>query len=151
MRFHRFDDVYRKVMTELGTSACPRGALGDVLDCWIGLIEDRLVAAGDDDAAEGFDAKVQAEVEASLASMTNGSAPQDFVRVIQTIFALKQRGDIGEAGALVSWLCGSGNVSASAKKAAGIKGDIGSRDALDDLRGVLAIVLPRQATGASRS
>ena len=35
---------------------------------------------------------------------------------------------------------GSGNVAASAKKAAGIKGDIGSRDALDYLRGVLEIV-----------
>ena len=32
LRFHRFDDVYRKVMTELGTASCPRGALGDILD-----------------------------------------------------------------------------------------------------------------------
>jgi hypothetical protein len=36
LRFHRFDDVYRKVMTELGTASCPRGALGDILDRWIG-------------------------------------------------------------------------------------------------------------------
>jgi len=62
------------------------------------------------------------------------------VRVIQTIFDLKQQGEVAEAGALISWLCGSGNVAASAKKAAGIKGDIGSRDALDYLRGVLEIV-----------
>ena len=40
LRFHRFDDVYRKVMTELGTASCPRGALGDILDRWIGHIEE---------------------------------------------------------------------------------------------------------------
>ena len=32
LRFHRFDDVYRKIMAELGTASCPRGALGDIDD-----------------------------------------------------------------------------------------------------------------------
>jgi hypothetical protein len=35
LRFHRFDEVYRKVVTELATATCPRGALGDILDRWI--------------------------------------------------------------------------------------------------------------------
>lgn len=140
LRFHRFDDIYRKVLTELGTGSCPRGALGDILDRWIGGIEDQLVAAGEDDEAPDFDAKVRRRLDENLAVATGGQAPHDFVRVIQTLFDLKQQGDVAEAGALVSWLSGSGNVSASAKKAAGIKGDIGSRDALDYLRGVLEIV-----------
>jgi hypothetical protein len=140
LRFHRFDDVYRKVMAELGTAACPRGALSDILDRWIGAVEERLVSGGADEDAPDFDAQVRRSLEDDLASMTGGQAPADFVRVIQTVFALKQAGDAAEAGALISWLCGSGNVSAAAKKAAGIKGDIGSRDALDYLRGVLEIV-----------
>lgn len=140
LKFHRFDDVYRKVMTELGTSSCPRGALSDILDRWIARVEDALIAAGEDEDAAGFDEKVQQRLEADLASLTGGQAPQDFIRVIQTIFRLKQEGDVSEAGALISWLCGSGNVAAASKKAAGIKGDIGSRDALDYLRGVLEIV-----------
>lgn len=140
LKFHRFDDVYRKVLTELGTASCSRGALGDVLDRWIGRVEASLVAAGEDDSDPAFDTKVQKRLDEDLAAMTGGQAPQDFVRVIQTIFELKQKGDIAEAGALISWLCGSGNVAASAKKAAGIKGDIESRDALDYLRGVLEIV-----------
>jgi len=140
LKFHRFDDVYRKVMTELGTSSCPRGALSDILDRWIARVEDALIAAGDDEAASNFDEKVQQRLEADLASLTGGQAPQDFIRVIQTIFRLKQEGEVSEAGALISWLCGSGNVAAASKKAAGIKGDIGSRDALDYLRGVLEIV-----------
>ncbi|CRI68030.1 putative ATP/GTP binding protein [Thiocapsa sp. KS1] len=140
LRFQRFDDVYRKVVTELGTSRCPRGALGDILDRWIARVEEALTDAGEPEDGPDFDAKVRARLDEDLAAMTGGQAPQDFVRVIQTIFDLKQRGELAEAGALISWLSGSGNVGASAKKAAGIKGDIESRAALDYLRGVLEIV-----------
>jgi hypothetical protein len=140
LQFHRFDDIYRKVMTELSTASCPRGALGDILDRWIGRVEESLIASGENDAAPDFDEKVRRRLNDDLAALTGGQAPQDFIRVIQTIFELKQRGDIADAGALISWLCGSGNVSASVKKVAGVKGDIGSRDALDYLRGVLEIV-----------
>ncbi len=140
LHFHRFDDVYRKVMTELGTASCPRGALGDILDRWIGRIEESLVDAGHDDTAEDFDQRVRARLDEDLAALTGGQAPQDFVRAVQTIFDLKQTGDFAGAGALISWLCGSGNVGAAAKKLATLKGDIGSRDALDYLRGVVEIV-----------
>ena len=140
LRFQRFDDVYRKVMTELGTAVCPRGALGDILDRWIGQVEEKLIAAGDSDEDSDFDEKVRRRLDEDLAALTGGQAPQDFVRVVQTIFDLKQRGELAEAGALISWLCGSGNVAASAKKVAGIKGDIESRNALDYLRGVLEII-----------
>ncbi len=140
LKFHRFDDVYRKVMAELGTAVCPRGAIGDILDRWIGAVEDALIDSGADEQAPDFDARVRKRLDEDIAALTGGQAPQDFIRVVQTVFTLKQAGQIGEAGALLSWLCGSGNVAASAKKAAGIKGDIGSGNALDYLRGVLEIV-----------
>jgi hypothetical protein len=110
-------------------------------------VEDSLIAGGADDQAADFDDRVRQRLDEDLAALTGGRAPQDFVRVIQTIFDLKQRGETAEAGALISWLCGSGNVAASAKKAADIKGDIGSRDALDYLRGVLEIVKAAGYTG----
>jgi hypothetical protein len=140
LKFHKFDDVYRKVVSELGTASCPRGALGDILDRWIGNVEDALIDAGADENDPEFDDKVRKRLNDDLAMMTGGQIPQDFVRVVQTIFDLKQKGQMAEAGALISWLSGSGNVAASAKKIARIKGDIGSRDALDYLRGVLEIV-----------
>ena len=59
LRFHRFDEVYRKVVTELATESCPRGALSDILDRWIGRIEEGLVATGADDGAPAFDQKVR--------------------------------------------------------------------------------------------
>lgn len=140
LHFHEFDDVYRRVMTELGTASCPRGALGDILDRWIGAVEEALVNAGIDDNDPDFDEKVRARLNEDLVSLTGGKAPEDFIRVIQTIFDLKQNGNVAEAGALISWLCGSRNIAASAKKAAQIKGDISGRDALHFLRGVLEIV-----------
>lgn len=140
LRFHMFDEVYRKVVTELATRNCPRGALGDILDRWIGRVEEGMIALGADPDAAGFDDRVRAKLDEQLLSRTGGKAPQEFVKVVQTIFALKQEGELAEAASLLSWLSGSGNVGATAKKRAGIKGDIESRDALAYLRGVLEIV-----------
>lgn len=139
LRFHRFEEVYRKVVSELATESCPRGALGDILDRWIARLEASLVALGLDENAPDFDARVRAKLEEQLRNLTGGKAPADFVRVIQTIFDLKQRGAYAEAGALISWLGGSENVAAAVKKQAEIKGDIGSTDALAYLRGILEI------------
>ncbi|MBE9160035.1 BREX system ATP-binding protein BrxD [Nodosilinea sp. LEGE 06152] len=139
LHFYKFDDVYRKVVQELGTSSCPRGALSDIIDRWIARVEDALIAGGADENSDGFDALVQQRMEEELASLTGGKAPEDMARVLRAVFTLKQKGEIVEASALLSWLSGSENVAASAKKVAGIKGDIGSREALDYLQGILEI------------
>ena len=140
LHFHRFDDVYRKVVQELGTSVCPRGALGDVIDRWMARVEEALVAGGADESAGDFDERVQARLGEDIASLTGGKAPEDMARVLREVFALKQAGKVAEAGGLLSWLAGSENVAAGLKKAAGIKGDIGSRDALDYLHGILEVI-----------
>ncbi len=140
LHFHKFDELYRKVVSELATSACPRGALGDVIDRWIARVEEALIKGGADADAPDFDEKVQARLGEEVVSATRGAAPEDFVRVLRTVFTLKQRGDMPSAGALLSWLAGSDNVAASAKKAAGIRGEISSRDALAYLRGIVEIV-----------
>ena len=140
LHFHRFDDVYRKVVQELGTSSCPRGALGDIIDRWIGRIEAALLDGGDDEKKPGFDDRVAKRMEEEIASSTGGKTPEDLARVLREIFALKQAGRTADAGALLSWLAGSENVAAAQKKSAGVKGDITSRDALDYLHGILEIV-----------
>ncbi|HWB79967.1 MAG TPA: BREX system ATP-binding protein BrxD [Nannocystaceae bacterium] len=140
LHFYKFDDVYRKVVQQLGTSTCPRGALGDIVDRWIGRIEEQLIAGGADDAAPDFDERVAGRLEQELASRTGGSVPADMVRVLRTVFALKQEGEVGEASALLSWLSGSTNIAAGLKRKAGIKGEISSTDAMHYLRGVLEVV-----------
>src|SRR6267142_1654648 len=59
LHFHRFDDVYRKVVP----SSCPRGALGDIIDRWIGRIEAALLDGGDDEKKPGFDDRVAKRME----------------------------------------------------------------------------------------
>jgi hypothetical protein len=99
LHFERFDDVYRKVVQEISTSSCPRGALGDILDRWIARVENALIAAGTDEASPLFDTLVQQRMDEELASLTGGKAPEDMSRVLRTIFALKQDGKLVEAGA----------------------------------------------------
>jgi hypothetical protein len=140
LKFHRFDEVYNKVVTNLATASCERQALGDILDRWVGGIEDKLVDLGLDEDSEDFDAQVNKRISDDLESMTSGKVPPDFVRVIQTVFALKQEGDLASANTLISWLAGSSNIDAAAKRRANIKGEVTSKDAMDYLRGVVEIV-----------
>lgn len=140
LHFHKFDDVYRKVVQEMGTLSCPRGALGDIIDRWIARIEEGLIDAGADEDSPDFDDQVRKRMEENLASLTQGDAPEDMARVLRTVFTFKQQGKIPEAASLLSWLSGSENVAASAKKAAEIKGEISSKDAMNYLMGILEIV-----------
>ena len=137
---HKFEDLYRRVVQELGTSSCPRGALSDIIDRWIAKVENALIEGGADENAPDFDDKVQQRIEADIASLTGGKAPEDLGRVLREVFKLKQAGQVREAGALMSWLSGSENVRAAEKKSAGIKGDITSTDAMAYLHGVLEVV-----------
>lgn len=137
---HKFDDLYRRVVQELGTSSCPRGALGDIIDRWIAKVESALIDGGADENAPDFDDKVQKRIEEDITSLTGGKAPEDLARVLREVFKLKQAGKVREAGALMSWLSGSANVGAAEKKAAGIKGEITSTAAMDYLHGILEVV-----------
>jgi hypothetical protein len=137
---HKFEVLYRKVVQELGTSSCPKGALGDIVDRWFAKVEDALIAGGADENAADFDQRVQKRIDEEIQSLTGGKAPEDLGRVLREVFKLKQAGKVGEAGALVSWLSGSENVAAAEKKSAGVKGDISTQDALAYLRGILEIV-----------
>ncbi len=137
---HKFEDLYRRVVQELGTSSCPRGALSDIVDRWIARVENALIDGGADEIASDFDRMVQKRIEEDITSLTGGKAPEDLGRILREVFALKQAGKVREAGSLLSWLAGSENVSASEKRAAGIKGDISSQDAMAYLHGILEVV-----------
>jgi hypothetical protein len=140
LHFQKFDELYRKVVSGLSTPACPQGALGDILDRWIGSLEEGLIDLGlsEDDAS--FDKKVLAKLDEQLAGLTAGRAPADMTRAVHAIFNLKQQGKLQEASALISWLSGSENVASSVKNLAQLKGDISSGDALAYLRGILEII-----------
>ncbi len=138
--FHKFDELYRKVVSGLSTPACPQGALGDILDRWIGGIEEGLLELGVSEDDPNLDSKVLAKLDEQLTGLTGGRAPADMLRVVRKVFELKQSGRLEDAAALLSWLSGSSNIAASVKNLAQIKGDISSSDAMGYLRGILEII-----------
>lgn len=140
LHFHKFEELYRKVVGGLSTTACQQGALGDILDRWIGRIEEGLIDNGEDESAADFDDKVRAKLDEKLAALTGGRAPADMTRMIRAVFDLKQAGKVTDAAALLSWLSGSTNVAQTYKKLAGVRGDITSTDAMAYLRGILEII-----------
>ena len=140
LHFHKFDELYRKILSGLSTTACPRGALGDILDRWIAMQEEALIQLGVDENAPDFDERVLQKLDEHLNGLAGGKAPADMVRVIRAVFQLKQEGKLSEAAGLISWLSGSEHVPAGLKRVADIKGDISSTDALDYLRGIVEII-----------
>ena len=112
LHFHKFDDVYRKVVQELGTQRRARAAPSATSStAGSRKVENALIDGGADENAPDFDAKVQKRIDEDIASLTGGKAPEDFGRVLREVFELKQAGKVAEAGALMSWLSGSENVA----------------------------------------
>lgn len=83
LHFHKFDELYEKVVGGLSTSACPQGALGDILDRWIGAIEEGLIELGVADDDPAFEDKLHAKLDEQLQALTGERAPADMVRVVR--------------------------------------------------------------------
>lgn len=138
-QFHKFDDVYHKIVSNLKTPMAASGALEVAIDKWIARIEDRLVDEIGDDAAD-FDDQVKIRFESELSELTKDTSGNDFINVLKAYFEAKQEGDFLTASSLISWISGSKNVAASEKNKAGIKGEISSSSALLYLKGILQII-----------
>ena len=140
LHLHKLDDVYRKLMENLSTPYCERQAFSDILDRWIGKIEESLIDVGVDEDAPDFDERVAKRLEEDLIAKTANRVPAEMARAVSTIFKLKQQRRNLEAAGLISWLSGSKQTDNSIRKLAGLKGDINKSNALSYLRGVLEIV-----------
>jgi hypothetical protein len=138
-QFHKFDDVYHRIVSGLKTPMAASGALEDAVDRWISRIEDQLADEIGDDA-EDFDEQVKVRFETELVDLTREASGNAFINVLKAYFDAKQEGDYQTASSLISWISGSKNVAASAKKKAGIKGEISSASALLYLKGILSII-----------
>jgi len=138
-QFHKFDEVYHKIVSGLRTSLAESGALEFAIDGWIARIEDRLAEEIGDDAAD-FDARVIARFETELAELTREATGNEFINVLKAYFEAKQAGDYKTASSLIAWLSGSKNISAGIKGKAGIKGEISSASAMLFLKGIVNII-----------
>ena len=94
---HIFERLRSGVVPERGLEAFVVG-----IDRWIARIEDATIDGGANPEAPDFDTQVQQRLEADLASLTGGKAPEDMARVLRVMFPLKQQNKFPEASALLS-------------------------------------------------
>ncbi|WP_329094378.1 BREX system ATP-binding protein BrxD [Actinomadura citrea] len=142
---HRLETVYRRLVERLATSSHRPSALRDVIDGWFYTLEEDVLAAGSvatDPKGMPDAAALQHEVdqllEQRLASVARTTPA--FAAALRAYRRAALSGDTGVAEGLIAWIGGQPNVSAAAKRSAGIKGDLDHFGALGFLQGLLTVL-----------
>jgi P-loop Domain of unknown function (DUF2791) len=137
---HRLETVYRRLNERLSTADTPQGALRNIVDGWFYTLEEDVLAEGAIDAND--EAKLVARtaelLEQRLTKVTE-AAPM-FSAALRGYRLAQGSGDQATADGILAWLSGQPNVSANAKRFAGVKGDIDHFGALGFLQGLLAVL-----------
>jgi len=137
---HRLETVYRRLNERLATADTAQGALRNIVDGWFYTLEEDVLAEGAIDAND--EAKLVARtgelLEQRLAKVTE-AAPM-FSAALRGYRLAQTGGDQAIADGILAWLAGQPNVSANAKRFAGVKGDIDHFGALGFLQGLLTVL-----------
>ncbi|MEV0216787.1 BREX system ATP-binding protein BrxD [Micromonospora sp. NPDC050695] len=137
---HRMETVYRRLVEHLSTEQFMPSAFRPVLDGWIFALEEDVLAAGTvaEDDAPGLDRAVNDLLERRLGDISR-STP-GFAAALRGYRAASAAGDHLTADGLAAWLGGQPHVAASARRAAGVKGDLDHYGALSFLQGLLTVL-----------
>jgi hypothetical protein len=137
---HRLETVYRRLMERLSTSDTQNGALRGIVDSWFYALEEDLIAEGSvsSDDPKALVKRTAELLEQRLAPI-HRHAPS-FSAALRAYRQATSEGDSATADGLFAWLSGQPNVSARAKRVAGIKGDVDHFGALNFLQGALLIL-----------
>jgi hypothetical protein len=137
---HRLETVYRRLCERLTTATAPASAFRTILDSWLFALEEDVLAEGtvdsDDPGALGEAVEVLLEQRlGDLARSTPG-----FAAGLRGYRRALAAGDVDTAAGIAAWLSGQPYVAATAKRIAGVKGDIDHFLALGFLRGLLTVL-----------
>jgi hypothetical protein len=137
---HRLETVYRRLTERLATADTAQGALRSVVDGWFFALEEDVLAAGtvDPNDQEQLTLKTNELLEQRLAQVS--ASNPTFSAALRGYRTAQIAGDQATADGILAWLSGQPNVAASAKRAAGVKGDIDHFGALGFLQGVLTVL-----------
>ncbi|TDC41400.1 BREX system ATP-binding protein BrxD [Micromonospora sp. KC213] len=137
---HKLETVYRRLTERLTTAAFPPSALRPVVDGWFYALEEDVLAAGEvapDDVA-ALDRAVGVLLDQRLATV-NRSAPA-FAAALRGYRRASLAGDHATADGVLAWLGGQPHVAASARRVAGVRGDLDHFAALSFLQGLLVVL-----------
>ena len=137
---HKLETVYRRLVEQLSTAAYPPSALREIVDAWFYTLEEDILAEGavSPDDAEALAKSVDALMERRLADVARTTPA--FAAALRAYRKATLDGDQATAQSLIAWIGGQPNVAASARRAAGVKGDLDHFAALGFLQGLLTIL-----------
>ncbi|MCB0907824.1 MAG: BREX system ATP-binding protein BrxD, partial [Nocardioidaceae bacterium] len=138
---HKLETVYRRITESLRTASVAPSAFRSVLDSWLFTLETDAVLA-DPSLETASPARVMDAVEdlltQRLAAVTNKTPA--FALALRAYRHAVADGESATADALAAWLGGQPHVAASAKRAAGVRGDLDHFGALGFLQGLLIVL-----------
>lgn len=132
---YKLEKVYRRVIESLSTPGVSSGAFGDVVNGWFYVLGQDALASGE---AGDVDRRTDELLERRLAAVSK-EAPS-FAMALRAYRKLTASGQHAEADALLAWLGGQPNVAASARRAAGVRGELDHFGALGFLQGLLTVL-----------
>jgi hypothetical protein len=137
---HRLETVYRRLTERLATATHAPSALRAVVDSWLYTLEEEVLDSGEvdetDDAAVSSAVRDLLEQRLAVVARTTPA----FAAALRGYHAAQLSGDAATAEALIAWLGGEPSVAASARRAAGVRGDLDHFGALGFLRGLLTVL-----------
>jgi bacteriophage exclusion system BrxC/D-like protein len=138
---HRLETVYRRVTESMRASSIPPSAFRSVLDSWLFTLESDVLesdpsieAAGDAAIAEAVDLLLERRL-GDVSSRT-----PVFAQALRGYRHAVVAGERATADGLAAWMGGQPQVAASAKRAAGIKGELDHFGAMGFLQGLLTVL-----------
>jgi hypothetical protein len=137
---HRLETVYRRLVEQLSTAAYPPSALREIIAAWFYTLEEDVLAEGNThpDDTESLAKSVDALLERRLADVARTTPA--FASALRAYRNATLAGDQATAESLIAWIGGQPNVAASARRAAGVRGDLDHFAALGFLQGMLTIL-----------
>ncbi|MDZ5442179.1 BREX system ATP-binding protein BrxD [Micromonospora sp. 4G57] len=137
---HKLETVYRRLTERLTTSTFPPSALRPVVDGWFYALEEDVLATGEvaADDSDALDRAVGVLLDQRLAAVSR-TAPA-FAAALRGYRTASLARDPATAEAVLAWLGGQPHVAASARRVAGVRGDLDHFAALSFLQGLLAVL-----------
>ncbi|MFD7444017.1 BREX system ATP-binding protein BrxD [Streptomyces sp. NPDC059909] len=137
---HKLETVYRRLTERLTTATHPPSALRAVIDSWFFTLEEEVLDAGetDEDDADALADAVDTLMEQRLIDVARTTPA--FAAALRGYHHARAAGDAPTAEALIAWLGGQKSVAASARRSAGVRGDLDHFAALGFLQGLLTVL-----------
>ncbi|GAA5105307.1 BREX system ATP-binding protein BrxD [Haloechinothrix salitolerans] len=137
---HRLETVYRRLTERLTTATHQPSALRPIIDAWFYTLEEEVLDTEtvDEDDETALAAAVNTLMEQRLAGVARTTPA--FAAALRGYRKAQREGDAATAEALIAWLGGQPSVAASARRAAGVRGELDHFAALGFLQGLLTVL-----------